>query len=108
MVYVCPVFLSERPISTFLCSEISDEIKQKLFGDIDGAGVLAVKAYLTNDQSEWHNHFQNLFFYLDAQKIRTPKGLDWIKSHYPKLSQNQLMIEMQSIRRLHCTLYFVD
>lgn len=98
-------FYQKDLYSTFLCSEISDEIEQKLFGDIDGAGALAVKAYLTNDQSEWHNHFQNLFFYLDAQKIRTPKGLDWIKSHYPKLSQNQLMIEMQSIRRLHCTLW---
>ncbi|MEN6671108.1 DUF4238 domain-containing protein [Psychrobacter sp. B38] len=98
-------FYQKDLYSTFLGSEISDEIEQRLFGDIDGAGALAVKAYLTDDQSEWHNNFQSLFFYLDAQKLRTPKGLDWIKSHYPDLSQNQLMIEMQSIRRLHCILW---
>ena len=86
-------------------SYINDDIEKKLFGDIDSTGALAVKAYLTNDQAEWHNNFQNLFFYLDAQKLRTPKGLDWIKNHYPNLTQNQLMIEMQSITRLHCTLW---
>lgn len=91
--------------TTYLGSESNDDIEKKLFGDIDGAGALAVKAYLTDDQSEWHNHFQNLFFYLDAQKLRTPKGLDWIKNHYPDLIQNQLMIEMQAITRLHCTLW---
>lgn len=89
----------------YLGSESNDDIEKKLFGDIDGTGAIAVKAYLTDDQSEWHNNFENLFFYMDAQKLRTPKGLDWIKNHYPNLIQNQLMIEMQSITRLHCTLW---
>lgn len=43
--------------------------------------------------------------YIDAQKIRTPKGLDWIRSKYPSLSSNELMQEMQAIRALHCTLW---
>lgn len=91
--------------TTYLGSESKDDIEKKLFGDIDGTGAIAVKAYLTDNQSEWHNNFEDLFFYLDAQKLRTPKGLDWIKNHYPDLTQNQLMIEMQAITRLHCTLW---
>ena len=50
-------------------------------------------------------HFQTLFEFLDIQKIRTPKGLDWLKAQYPALSQNELMFEMQGIRMMHCTIW---
>lgn len=52
-----------------------------------------------------HDSFQDFFEYLDAQKLRTPKGLDWIKSRYPTLSQLQLMREMQGLRLMHCTMW---
>lgn len=91
--------------STFFGAEINDDIEQKLFGPIDDNGSKAVRAFLTDDQSQWHHNFNNLFIYLDAQKLRTPKGLDWIKSKYPELSQLQLMMEMQSLRSIHCTLW---
>jgi hypothetical protein len=51
-----------------------------------------------------HRHFQTLFEYIDIQKIRTPKGLDWLKAQYPTLTQNELMFEMQGIRMVHCTI----
>ncbi|WP_447507160.1 DUF4238 domain-containing protein [Acinetobacter oleivorans] len=91
--------------STFLGTEINDDIEKKLFGPIDDNGSKAVKAFLTNDESQWHHNFLDLFTYLDAQKIRTPKGLDWIKTRYPQLSQLELMIEMQALRTIHCTLW---
>ncbi|WP_447791039.1 DUF4238 domain-containing protein [Pseudomonas farris] len=91
--------------STFFGTEVNDDIERELFGPIDDNGSKAVRAFLTNDQSQWHHNFQNLFIYLDAQKLRTPKGLDWIKSKYPELSQLQLMMEMQSLRSIHCTLW---
>jgi uncharacterized protein YchJ len=91
--------------STFFGTEINDDIEQKLFGPIDDNGSKAVRAFLTDDQSQWHHNFKNLFIYLDAQKLRTPKGLDWIKSKYPELSQSQLMMEMQSLRSIHVTLW---
>ena len=84
--------------STFFGTEVNDEVEQKLFGPIDDSGSLAVRAFLIDDQSQWHHNFQNFFDYLDAQKIRTPKGLDWIKSKYLELSQLQLMMEMQSVK----------
>jgi len=91
--------------STFFGDEVNDEIEQKLFGPIDDTGSKAIRAFLTDDQSQWHTNFEDLFIYIDAQKLRTPKGLDWIKGKYPELSQIQLMMEMQALRSMHCTLW---
>ncbi|MAZ86819.1 MAG: hypothetical protein CL693_04200 [Cellvibrionaceae bacterium] len=91
--------------TTFFGSHINDEIERKLFSQIDDNGSGAVKAFLTDDQSNWHNHFQDFFEYLDSQKIRTPKGLEWLQSKYSYLDQNKLMLEMQSIRMMNCTLW---
>lgn len=91
--------------SIFFGTEVSDDIERKLFGPIDEGGSKAVRAFLTNDHSQWHHNFEDFFTYLDTQKLRTPKGLDWIKSKYPELDQKQLMLEMQSLRTIHCTLW---
>ena len=91
--------------STFFGTSVNDEIERRLFGDVDGRGSKAVRAFIGTDVSEWHQHFQTFFEFLDIQKIRTPKGLDWLKAQYPALTQNELMFEMQGIRMLHCTIW---
>ena len=98
-------FYEKDLYSTFFGKIVNDDIERKLFGLIDGNGADSVKAFLTDDQAQWHHNFQDFFTYLDAQKLRTPKGLDWVKSKYPELSQIQLMIEMQALRTMHCTLW---
>lgn len=98
-------FYEEHLYSTFFGTEVNDEIEKKLFGPIDDNGSKAIRAFLTDDPSQWNHNFESLFTYLDSQKLRTPKGLDWIKSKYSKLDQMQLMIEMQSLRSIHCTLW---
>src|SRR3954463_4953499 len=84
--------------STFFGTSVNDEIERRLFGAIDSKGSVAVRAFTGDDVSEWHGHFQTLFEYIDIQKIRTPKGLDWLRAQYPTLTQNELMLEMQGIR----------
>ena len=91
--------------STFFGSWVNDEIERKLFGSIDVRGSKAIRAFSGTDQSAWHRHFHALFEYLDIQKSRTPKGLDWLKRNYPALDQNELMMEMQGIRNLNCTIW---
>lgn len=81
--------------STFFGTSVNDEIERRLFGSIDVRGSSAVRAFAGSDVGEWHRHFQTLFEYIDIQKIRTPKGLDWLKAQYPTLNQNELMFEMQ-------------
>ncbi|MER8613299.1 DUF4238 domain-containing protein [Mesorhizobium sp. M0895] len=91
--------------STFFGTSVNDEIERKLFGDIDTRGAHAVRAFVGGDAGEWHRHFTTFFEYLDIQKIRTPKGLDWLSAQYPRLTQNDLMFEMQGIRMMHCTIW---
>ena len=91
--------------STFFGTSINDEIERRLFGSIDTRGSSAVKAFAKHDVGEWHRHFQTLFEFIDIQKIRTPKGLDWLKTQYPTLTQNELMFEMQGIRMMNCTIW---
>ncbi|MAX51815.1 MAG: hypothetical protein CMH22_07510 [Methylophaga sp.] len=98
-------FYEKDLYSTFFGSFVNDDIERKLFGPIDDNGADAVKAFLTDDQAQWHHNFQDFFTYLDVQKLRTPKGLDWVKTKYPELNQIQLMTEMQALRTIHCTLW---
>ncbi|MCK5335039.1 MAG: DUF4238 domain-containing protein, partial [Gammaproteobacteria bacterium] len=98
-------FYEKDLYSTFFGTMVNDDIEKKLFGPIDDNGADAVKAFLADDQAQWHHNFQEFFTYLDSQKLRTPKGLDWVKSKYPELSQLQLMTEMQALRNIHCTLW---
>ena len=86
-------------------STLNDEVERYLFGAIDNEGATAVRAFIGGDHPAMHKSFQTFFEYLDAQKLRTPKGLDWIKSRYPALSQLDLMLEMQGLRLMHCTMW---
>lgn len=98
-------FYKEHLYSTFFGALVNDEIEQKLFGPIDDNGSFAIRAFISDDLALWHHNFKALFTYIDAQKLRTPKGLDWIRSKYPDLSQVELMIEMQALRTMHCTIW---
>lgn len=91
--------------STFFGTEVNDEIERKLFGDIDTRGSQAVRAFAGTDIAAWHEHFGTFFEYIDIQKLRTPKGLAWLRAQYPALHQNELMMEMQGIRMLHTTIW---
>ena len=57
--------------STFFGTSVNDEIERYLFGDIDGRGSTAVRAFTSADVTELHRHFRTLFEYIDIQKIRT-------------------------------------
>ncbi|GAN91717.1 hypothetical protein Gbfr_047_016 [Gluconobacter frateurii M-2] len=106
-------FVEQDLYSTFFGVEINDEIERIFFGDIDRRGADAVRAFCGEDQGAWHEHFKDLFDFLDIQKLRTPKGLAWLRLQYPEIgrlgeispgiAQNQLMFEMQGIRMLNVT-----
>lgn len=98
-------FYTRDLYTTFFGVHINDDIERRLFGKIDDIGAKAIRAFIGNKPEEWITHILDFFEYLDAQKIRTPKGLDWIHSNYPKLNQNELMREMQAIRQMHQTIW---
>lgn len=91
--------------TTSFGEKLNDEVERFLFGAIDTNGALAVRAWIAGDGVQMHTRFQDFFSYLDAQKLRTPKGLDWILSQYRGLSQLDLMLEMQQLRTMHATMW---
>lgn len=91
--------------STFFGTSVDDEIERKLFGMIDSFGAKAVKAFIGTDVAQWIERFEEFYAYIDAQKLRTPKGLQWLQAQYPILDQNELMGEMQGMRMMHCTIW---
>lgn len=91
--------------TTFFGFEANDEIERMFFGRIDTEGSKAASAYASGDAIAMHHTFHALFEFLDIQRLRTPKGLDWIKSRYGHLDQLQLMVEMQGLRTMNCTMW---
>jgi hypothetical protein len=83
----------------------NDEIEEFLFGKIDNDGSKAIHALVVQDFEMLSKFFKQVFEYMDAQKLRTPKGLDWIRSNYFQLSHLELMLEMQFLRTMHCTMW---
>ena len=99
------MFVERDLYSTFGLGEVNVEIERFLFGSMDTSGARAVRALIGTNVDEWIRHFQTIFEFLDLQKLRTPKGLDWLRSQYPISSQNELMREMQGLRMLHCSIW---
>lgn len=91
--------------STRFGTRVSDDIEKLLFGPIDDKGALSVKAFVSGDESEVFEAFEDFFEYTDAQRLRTPKGLDWIKSRYSSLDQLHLMREMQALRLMNTMMW---
>lgn len=84
---------------------LNDDIETYLFGRIDKEGAEAVRGWIAGDPVQIHRRFQAFFEYMDVQKLRTPKGLDWILKHYKGLPQVALMTQMQALRQMHCTMW---
>jgi hypothetical protein len=91
--------------TTRLGQKLNDEIETFLFGKIDKRGADAVRAWIRGDHVQIHHRFHDFFEYMDAQKLRTPKGLDWILKHYKGLPQMELMCQMQALRQMHATMW---
>ena len=84
----------------------NDDIERYLFGNIDSKGALALAAL---SDKEWmakiHGHVINLYEYIDAQRLRTPKGLNWITKKCNPKDHNELLMKMQRVRKMHCTMW---
>src|SRR5574340_249788 len=98
-------FYKEDLYTTKFFGVRNEEIEEFLFSKIDADGHEAVRSLVLNDFRGLSKFFQSLFVYMDAQKLRTPKGLDWIRSNYFQLSHIELMLEMQYLRMMHCTMW---
>ncbi|RON68044.1 DUF4238 domain-containing protein [Pseudomonas fluorescens] len=91
--------------TTWPTGQPNDEIERLLFGEIDNSGAVAIRQLASGQPDDVHDAFKPFFEYLGAQKLRTPKGLDWINAHYSQLDQSGLMREMQHLLTLNLTIW---
>lgn len=98
---------SERDLYTSIFGEeMSTKIEELFFGQIDTQGKRAVD-YFTSFQhpSVDGNAFNNLMIYMSTQKLRTPKGLEWLSTFAKTKDKNDILNLMLQLRQLFCAVW---
>jgi hypothetical protein len=98
-------FEQEHLYTLFFKEYATDVIEKRFFGTIDARGADAVSFfadYKVNDQSG--KAVQDLVWYIDAQKLRTPKGLDFLKGLSGGDHGKALML-MRRMHQVHVTMW---
>jgi len=84
----------------------SRELEKQFFGAIDDEGKKAIDYFSEFAQPSAHpSAFQWLIQYMSTQKLRTPKGLDWLASQVGADGRDVLLYEMARSRQLFCALW---
>ena len=83
----------------------NDDIERMLFGAIDHAGKRAIEAYIAQDWNTVHDTYWIMYEFMDALRLRTPKGLNFLRAVVPVRTKDQLMFWMQQFRRMHCVMW---
>lgn len=82
------------------------DIEQFFFGRIDENGKAAVEYFSEYDHTYYdENGFKNFITYMSVQKLRTLKGLGWLKQTSKTDHQNITLQLLQEYRDLFCALW---
>jgi hypothetical protein len=99
-------FAQPHLYTQFFGSNTTDVIEKRFFGSIDRFGARAVEFfanYALNNETE--TALNNLMRYMDAQKLRTPKGLDYIKQMLGDGSHQAALQLMEQLWQMHVTIW---
>lgn len=99
------LFFERDLYTTKVLGEQNDDIERLLFGEIDRTGKEAIDAFISNDFDKMHFTYTQVFEFLDALRLRTPKGLRFLRATLQTRNQEELMIRMQEVRRMHCVMW---
>ena len=99
-------FKEKHLYTLFFQNYPSDVIEKRFFGKIDDFGAKAV-GFFSNYQvnSESGMAFQNIMRFMDAQKLRTPKGLDYIKKTTGSNDPRLVLRLMGTLWQMHVTIW---
>jgi len=87
---------------------LSDEIERRFFGAIDSQGRHSVQAVAEFEGMGWGLNTAAFGFlpqYMDAQRMRTPRGLERLQSQIDIRDRNQTLVAMQHLFQLHTTMW---
>lgn len=82
-----------------------DVIERMLFGTIDTHGKIAIEAWLSENWKIIRQTYWQVYEFMDALRLRTPKGLRFVQALTEKREQLDLMVAMQELRRMHCVMW---
>ncbi len=99
-------FVEKDLYTTRFGVEESTKIEQIFFGQIDHKGRDAAE-YFTNfaHPSVNGDAFNDMVLYMSTQKLRTPKGLDWLSNKSGATDQHQILNLMLQLRQLYCAIW---
>lgn len=81
-------------------------IEQLLFGEIDRRGSAAVRYWANfTHPSVDQAALSGLLHYMSAQKLRTPKGLDWLAQELGTTDPNRVLQAMVDLRTLYTAIW---
>lgn len=101
-------FVEKDLYTTKLGSVESKNIEKIFFGEIDRRGREAIN-YFTDFMHPMprggHEAFEPMLRYMSTQKLRTPKGLDWISNQIGLKNKNAVLRFMLEFQALHCAIW---
>jgi hypothetical protein len=93
--------------ATTLPTVDSTEIERFFFGGIDAEGRDAVDHFgeFEHMKPGQHEAITALMLYMSTQKLRTPKGLSWLRQRVGTTDKDRLLHEMIRLRQLFCAIW---
>ena len=93
--------------ATTLASIGPVDIERFFFGTIDSDGRHAVEHFgeFEHMKPGQHEAIKALMLYMSTQKLRTPKGLSWLRQKIPTDDRNLLLQRMIALRQLFCAIW---
>src|SRR6516162_6974160 len=88
-------------------AEENRDIEKFFFGRVDSEGKSAVEIYsdFRFDMPGFHEGFQRLVGYMSVQKLRTPKGLGWLRGLRGGRDRNMRLMLLQQYQQLYCAMW---
>ena len=90
----------------FLSNDPRD-IERHFFGEIDTKGKSAVEYFagFSHPDASGDALFKAMLMYMSTQKLRTPKGLDWLSNLIQSSNRSTILRRMIELRQLHCAIW---
>jgi hypothetical protein len=92
--------------TTHFSGQESTKIEQIFFGSIDSNGKDGVEYFSQfTHPSVDGDAFHSLVLYMSVQKLRTPKGLNWLSQKTNTNDRNELLRGMLKFQQLYCAIW---
>ncbi len=99
-------FAQQHLYTVFFGADATDVIEKKFFGRIDSAGAVALDLFRDYNWTETEQHTLHDFIdFVGAQKLRTPKGLDFLKHVARGVTHHRALLFMQQLHQVYVTMW---